>query len=62
MEPVKYIDFSYPYMQAKKALHDMHAAMVERQYDEALKHALDAMAEMKLTYNAILHEKEERGG
>jgi hypothetical protein len=60
MEPVKYIDFSYPYMQAKKALGEMHGAMVERQYDQALEYALQAMAEMKLTYNAILHEKEQR--
>jgi hypothetical protein len=60
MEPVKYIDFSYPYMQAKKAIGDMHDAMIERDYEKALEGAIQAMTEMKLAYNAIMHEKEQQ--
>lgn len=60
MEPVKFIDFSYPYMQSKKAAGDMHNAMIDKDYDRALESALQAISELKLAYNAILHEKEQR--
>jgi len=52
------VDYAYPCMMAEKALKDLHAAMLRNDYDEALEHALTAMAEAKLTYNAIRYAKE----
>lgn len=46
-------------MMAEKALKDLHEAMLMKQYDEALEHALNAIVEIKLTYNAIRHEQEQ---
>lgn len=58
MEIANKIDFAYTYLEAKKAMNAMHDCMVEKQYDEALEHAISAITELKMTYNAILHEKE----
>jgi hypothetical protein len=62
MEIANKIDFSYPYLEAKKATQSMHDCVLERQYDEALEHALKAITELKMAYNAILHEKEGNCG
>jgi hypothetical protein len=62
MEVVKSIDFSYPYLEAKKAAQSMHDCVLEKQYDEALEHGLKAITELKLAYNAVLHEKEKTCG
>ena len=62
MEVVELIDYAHPAMRAEKALKDMHWAMLEKKYDEALKFAREAQVEVKMTYNAILHEKEQRNG
>jgi hypothetical protein len=62
MELANKIDFAYPYLEAKKEIQTVHNCMVEKQYDEALEHALKAITEMKLVYNAILHEKEKIRG
>jgi len=40
-------------MMAEKALKDLHAAMLETRYDDALKHALDAITETRMAYNSI---------
>lgn len=53
------IDYAHPCMMAEKALKDLHEAMLMKQYDEALEHALNAIVEIKLTYNAIRHEQEQ---
>jgi hypothetical protein len=45
-------------MMAEKALKELHNAMLERDYDTALERALEAMVEVKLTYNSIKHIKE----
>jgi hypothetical protein len=58
METVKVVDYAYPCMMAEKALKDLHNAMLDRKYDDALEAALVAMAEAKLAYNAIREEKE----
>lgn len=47
------IDYAMPTMQAERALKDLHNAMLERRYADALEHALIAIAETKLAYNAI---------
>jgi len=52
------VDYAYPCMMAEKALKELHNAMLNNDYDAALEHALTAMAETKLAYNAIWHTKE----
>jgi hypothetical protein len=47
-------------MMAEKALKELHQAMLNNDYDAALEHALTAMAETKLAYNAIRHTKESQ--
>jgi hypothetical protein len=52
------VDYAYPCMMAEKALKELHQAMLSGDVDAALEYALVAMAEAKLTYNAIRHAKE----
>lgn len=52
------IDYAYPAMMAEKALKDMHDAMLQKQYDNALEFALLAAAETRLAYNAIVVMKD----
>lgn len=52
------VDYAMPTMKAERALKDMHNAMLERNYDEALKQATFAIVEARLARTAILHEKE----
>ena len=59
MASVEIIDYAMPTMKAERALKDMHNAMLERDYDKALEHAKVAIVEAKMTYNSILHEKEQ---
>lgn len=47
------VDYAYPCMMAEKALKDLHNAMLETRYDDALKHALDAITETRMAYNSI---------
>ena len=54
------VDYAYPCMMAEKALKELHQAMLDNDYDAALEHALAAMAETKLAYNAIRHTKESQ--
>ena len=49
------IDYSYPCMMAERALKDLHNAAIEGRMDDALEHALVAMAEVRLTYQALRH-------
>lgn len=58
MKDVVLIDYAAPCMKAERALKNLHDAMLDRKYDEALKWAMEAMVETKLTYNAIKHEQE----
>ncbi len=54
------IDYAYPCMMAEKALKNLHNAMLEGNYDEALEQALEAMAQVRLTANAI-KDMQEKG-
>lgn len=47
------IDYAYPCMMAEKALKELHAAMLNREFNKAKEAALLAMVETKLTLNAI---------
>ena len=61
METVNLIDYAHPAMMAENALKEMHWAMLEQDYDKALEQALVALTEVRMTINAIRHEKESRG-
>jgi hypothetical protein len=56
------VDYAAPCMKAERALKDLHEAMLERKYDEAIEAALQALVETKLTLNAIKHEQEKYAG
>jgi competence transcription factor ComK len=62
MEVVELIDYAHPAMMAEKAMKDLHEAMLEKKYDQALEFARKAQVEIKMTYNAILHEKDQANG
>lgn len=49
------IDYSYPCMMAERALKDLHNAAIEGRLEDAREHALAAMAEVRLTYQALGH-------
>jgi hypothetical protein len=53
------IDYAAPCMNAERALKDLHNAMLERNYEQAIEAALQALVETKLTLNAIRHEQEK---
>lgn len=53
------VDYAMPCMMTEKAMKELHSAMLARDYDKALECAKVAIVEAKLTYNAILHEKEQ---
>jgi hypothetical protein len=52
------VDYAYSILMAEKAIKRVHAAMLNKDHDEALEAALDALVEMRLTYNAIKHDRE----
>ena len=54
------IDYSYPCMMAEKALKDLHNAAIEGRLDEAKEHALEAITEARLVYQALQHMDQER--
>ena len=53
------IDYAYPCMMAEKALKDLHDAMLENKYEQATEAGLRALAEVKLTLNAIKDAQEK---
>lgn len=52
------VDYSYPMLMAQKALKDAHGAVLEKDFDKAIEHAMAALAETKLTLNAIKEMQE----
>jgi hypothetical protein len=61
MEVTKVIDYAYPTMMAEKALKDMHNAMLERRYVDAITHVLDASQHLNGVMEAIVVERENAG-
>lgn len=53
------IDYSHPTMMAEKALKDLHNAMLEKRYDDAMEFGMKAMVETKMAMNAIKHTMEK---
>lgn len=52
-------DYSYPYMQAKDALKNLHNAMLRNDFDAAMVEATKAIVEARLAYIAIVNQKEQ---
>ena len=53
------IDYARPCMMAERAMRDLHEAMLMKDYDIALEHAMAALIETRLAMAAIRHEKEQ---
>jgi hypothetical protein len=53
------IDYALPTMKAEKALKDLHEAMTERRYKDALKLAIDAGNNIQDIQYAVVHETEQ---
>ena len=54
------IDYSEPYLAARKLLQDVHDAMLEQDYDSALSAAFHALVEVRMVHVAILDERERQ--
>lgn len=57
-----FIDYSYFFMVAERAMKDTQEAMIHNDYDKALEFITLAQVELRLTYSAILHQKEQHNG
>jgi hypothetical protein len=57
------IDYAYPCMMAENALKDLHNAAIEGRLEEAKEHALEAVTQARLTYQALvaMSERQARG-
>lgn len=53
-------DFSHSFLLAKQALTELHDAMLEDQFDDAVEAGFRCLADVKLTISAIRAQKEER--
>lgn len=53
------IDYAYPTMMAEKALKDLHNAMLDKDYANAIEHGKKALAEVYLAIRAVEHEQEK---
>ena len=58
MEVTKVIDYAYPTMMAEKALKDMHNAMLEKRYEDAMGFLMDTSINVVEAYKAVLVEWE----
>lgn len=54
------IDYAHPTMMAENALKDLHNAMLEKRYDDAIEHGYRAMVETRLALVAIKNEMEKK--
>lgn len=54
------IDYSTPCMAAERALKDLHNHMLAGEYEKAMRAAIEAMTDVRLTYQSISHMKEQR--
>jgi hypothetical protein len=52
------IDYAHPTMMAEKALKDLHNAMLDKKYSEAIDHGIKALVETRMAINAIKHTME----
>lgn len=53
------LDYSFYYLEARKALEQVHKHMNSKDYSLAEKAAMNAMVDMKLLWNAVKAEEEK---
>ena len=53
------VDYAYPCLKTENDLKDLHQAAIENRFDDAIEHGLQAMADLKLTINALKDMKEK---
>lgn len=53
------VDYAYPAMKAERGLKTLHEAALERDYDRAIEVGMLALADLKLTVNALKVMKEK---
>ena len=53
------VDYAYPCMMAEKALKQLHDAVLEKNYEQAIELALVAVAEARLTHLSLIQMKEQ---
>lgn len=51
-------DYAYPTMMAERALKDLHNAMLENRYDDAIMAGLNAVTDVRMAILAIKDMKE----
>ena len=51
------VDYAYPCMKTEKSLKNLHNAAIENRFDDAIECGLLAMADLKLTINALKEMK-----
>ncbi len=52
------VDYAYPCMMAERALKNLHNLMLEGKYDEAVTAGIEALADVRLTIQAIKDMRE----
>lgn len=52
------VDYAYPCMMAERALKELHNLMLEGKYDEAVLAGIGALADVRLTIQAIKDMRE----
>lgn len=52
------VDYAYPCMMAEKALKKLHNLMLEGKHDEAVTAGIEALADVRLTIQAIKDMRE----
>ena len=53
------IDYAHPTMMAERALHELHLAMLRRDYETAMEQALEAATQCRLISVALRHMAEK---
>lgn len=53
------IDYAHPTMMAENALKELHKAMLERRYENAIQAGIRALAETRLAIQAVRHTMEK---
>lgn len=51
------VDYAYPCMKAERGLKNLHEAAIDRRLDDAIECGLLALADLKLTINALREMK-----
>jgi hypothetical protein len=55
------VDYARPAMMAEEALHKLHLATIDRQYDMAIEQTIELIVQSRLILNALRHMQEKEG-